>query len=126
MKKNPEVFVTKIPQNSSELLFYTQKTAEQLSDSGIVQIPEKENEVCIFFFLQGQTQCVGMYKITGSERKRRKLYFQSCYFCREQYELVSCGWIQVVHSVMSLSIPEQEQRGRLCPYLKGTVDAPMK
>lgn len=67
-EENPELVVTNVPQNSSQLLFYTQKKIE-LCDAGIIRISEKQKELCL---LQEQSQCDDVSKSRGRECKRQK------------------------------------------------------
>lgn len=54
-------------------------------------------------FSQEPIQCVGVSKSIGRESKRHKMLL-----FKGLHEIIGCGWIQVVHSLVSVSITEQD------------------
>lgn len=60
-EQKTEEAVTKIQENSCEILFYMQKKIEQLPDSSIIWIPKKKADVCIYcVFTKKSTICLGV------------------------------------------------------------------
>lgn len=43
-----EVFMTKVPQNSDELLVYTQEQIKELNINNIIHKPEEKRKCCVY------------------------------------------------------------------------------
>ncbi|BFZ16890.1 hypothetical protein BsWGS_19929 [Bradybaena similaris] len=112
--------VIKVPQDSDQLLLYTQQKIEQLVYENEISKPETLKNLCLFCKRQhNMTECERRREISESNTTKK------CSICaNENHPLIDCPWVPILDCLNSLSSHHQKKVLEWCPFLQKFVDDP--
>ncbi|BFZ19768.1 hypothetical protein BsWGS_22807 [Bradybaena similaris] len=112
--------VIKVPQDSDQLLLYTQQKIEQLVYENEISKPKTLKNFCLY--------CKRLHNLTECEMRRvmsESKTTNKCSICAsDTHLLIVCPWVPILDCLNSLSSHHQKKVLEWCPFLQKFVDDP--